>query len=47
MKVVVKIRDFIVRLQIAYMRRKVLNRNLEGLIDHGFLDRAMSGEKKI
>lgn len=45
MRVLTKIRDFIDSLQVAYMRRKVLNRKLEGLTDHGFLDRALSGEK--
>ena len=45
MKALRVIRDFIVSLQVAHMRRKVLNRKLEGLTDHGFLDRALSGEK--
>ena len=45
MRVLTKIRDFIERLQVAYMRHKVLNQKLEGLTDHGFLDRALSGEE--
>ncbi len=34
------------RLAVAYLRRKVLDRKLEGLTDPTFLDRAVAGEKE-
>lgn len=46
MRVVAWIKDVLDRVEVAYLRRKILNRKLEGLTDPTFLDRALAGEEE-
>lgn len=46
MRFVEWVEDLLDRMAIAYLRRKVLHRKLEGLTDPTFLDRALAGEEK-
>lgn len=46
MKLIGAVRDLVSKVHVAYLRRKILSRQLEGLVDPEFLDRALAGERK-
>ena len=45
MRIIAAVRDLVLSIHNAHLRRKVLNRKLQGLTDPTFLDRALAGEK--
>lgn len=47
MKLMAWIEDVLDRMAVAYLRRKVLYRKLDGLTDPTFLDRALAGEEEV
>lgn len=46
MKLANKLRQYIYSLRVACIRRRILYQQLDSLTDYGFIDRALSGERK-